>query len=157
MKKIIHFVESTVKMFVLAHKGTIRMNLPECIVLKNIEGLYSRKEKIIIGNNYLMMIISIFDEGGGWTKTVKRELLNPQSQGITGNRVEVDIQQNKVVIRDVCFDDDDTEDNAIEIDRQVLLDLINQWQDLVQKEAQEIVFTRHDDGSITVTGTFEKR
>lgn len=133
------------------------MKINESITLKNIEGFYWPNETFIINKKYLGMLVSIFDEGSSWTNAVQKELLNPNSRGITGNRVDIGIQKNMVIIKSVCFDGNEIEDNAIEIDKKVLLALINKWQQLAKKDAQEITLTHHEDGTISIEGSFEKQ
>ena len=94
----------------------------------------------------------VFNEGSSWTNGVQRNLLDPASGGITGNQIEVLIEQNKIIIQPQFEFADDPDEYAIEIDRNVLLQLINEWQELVAKKCQEITFTRHKDGSITLAG-----
>lgn len=131
------------------------MKIQESIVLKNYDGTYLQKEIIILNNKYLKMLISIFDEGRGWTEAVKRQLLDPQSRGIFGEGSSIDISGNKVIIEPQFVDN--PEDYAITIDRIVLLDLINQWQQLMEKKAPEIIFIRQDDGTITVSENTEMK
>lgn len=105
-------------------------------------------------DQYLEMLSGIFDEGRGWLESVKERLFIPSSRGIVGNKDEVIIDGDKITIQPQFTDT--PEEWAIEIDKKVLLDLINKWQELVQKDAREITFTRHEDGSITITGAFTK-
>lgn len=101
-------------------------------------------------DEYLGMLSYIFEDGSGWFEGVKRNLLNPNSKGVTGNRSDVTIKGDVVTIQPLYGDD--AEDYAIQINRHVLLELIDKWKMLYEKEANEIVFTRHDDGTITISG-----
>lgn len=99
-------------------------------------------------DTYLDKIAEIFDDGSSWTNWVKEELLNPESEGITGNKADVTIENNKVIIQPLFGDN--PEEYAIEIDRNLLLNLIDQWQQLVNKDVPEIYIVRHENGSIEI-------
>ncbi|MDR3550120.1 MAG: hypothetical protein P4L31_01805 [Candidatus Babeliales bacterium] len=103
-------------------------------------------------NSYLGMLTGIFDEGYSWTDAVKGELLDPHSTGICNDMIYITIKNNKVTIDSQPDMDNSPEDNAIEINRQILLAIINKWNELDAKGYQQITFTRHEDGSITLTG-----
>jgi len=91
----------------------------------------------------------IFDESKGWVQSVKRTLLDPQRHGILGNKSEVHKIDNTIQIMSQFGDN--PEEYAIEIDRDVLLKLIDKWQELYDKDSPEIYFIRHEDGTIEVT------
>ena len=108
-------------------------------------------------DEYLSMLVAIFTDGGSLDMVVKRELLNPEGRGATGNLTDVTIKGNTVIIQPAMFDvTDEPEEYAIEIDRDVLLDLINQWEDLKKKKAKEITFYRDEHNKITVEGAFDE-
>lgn len=107
-------------------------------------------------DKYLNMLADVFEDGSFWLECLMKELYDPSSRGIAGNRIRVKKKENDIVYVEPLFTDN-PEEWAIEIDRQVLLDLINQWKDLLRKRPQEIIFTRHDNGTITIAGTFDKK
>lgn len=100
-------------------------------------------------DNYLEMVCSIFDDGSYWTECTKKALLDPQSPGLFGNLVEFDIIDDVVRISPTLVDD--PEEYTIEIDRQVLLNLIEKWQELATKKVPTIYFIRYENGTIEVT------
>jgi len=123
----------------------------QTIVLKSIAcGMYRKKNSIKQDDTYLSRLINIFNESYSWTKVVVRELLDPHSTGINGNRTDVIINKDTVTIQPQFVDD--PEEYAIAINRQTLINLINQWEKLVDQECQEIAFTQHKNGSITLSG-----
>lgn len=79
------------------------------------------------------MLSAIFDEGSGWFEGVRKDLLDPNSRGVTGNRSDVTIKGDVVTIQPLYSEN--PEDWAIEIDRHVLLELIEKWKVLYDKEA----------------------
>ena len=101
-------------------------------------------------NSYLGAIADIFNDGSSWTECVKRYLLDPQSRGICNEHILLRFEGNLVTIEPRLVDN--PEELTIEIDRRVLLDLINQWQELVKQGYEHITFTREHDGTITLTG-----
>jgi len=121
------------------------------LTFKNFDGYYwpgGNSEKI---DGYLLTLADIFKEGSGWTEVVKNNLLDQDSSGINGNASEVIIEANNKVIIQPSSYIKNAEECAIEIDKQDLLNLINKWQELVAKECKEIIFTRHEDGSVTLS------
>lgn len=129
----------------------------ETLSMVNYDGRYRHDEPYLIlsvdflFNSYLGMLSGIFDEGSSWTKAVKRHLADPDSRGITGDMIDITIKDNKVII--AAEHVDDPEENAIEIDKQDLLDIINKWEELKAQNCQRITFTRHEDGTIAVAGS----
>lgn len=103
-------------------------------------------------DSYLNMLSEVFDEGANWIQSIQKELLKLDSQGITGNKTDVTIKGSKVIIEPLFTET--PKKWTVEIDRDVLLALIAKWQELAQKNAQEITFTHHEDGNITIEGTF---
>jgi len=103
-----------------------------------------------VQGSYLGILRGIFDQGPSWTDTIKKELLDPESTGVTGEKVDVTITNKQIIIAPELVEN--PEELAIEIDRQTLLDLLKQWEELTAQNYQRITFTRHEDGSITLTG-----
>jgi len=101
---------------------------------------------------YLKMLMRIFNEDSSWTSMIKTELMNPKSSGIYNNQTCVKIIEDTVTIKPRHNLNDTLEDFSIEIDKNVLLDLINKWEELTANECQRITFTRHEDGTITLSG-----
>jgi len=100
---------------------------------------------------YLSMIADIFNDGSEWTRAVKDSLLDQNSSGISGNVTDVTIENNKVIIEPSAYITPNS-NFSIEIDKQDLLNLINKWQELVARECKEIIFTRLEDGIVTLSG-----
>jgi len=117
------------------------------LIFKYNDGYYEEDKS---DDSYLTMLSEVFDEGSYWTNAIRHALQNPISEGATGNKTDVTIKGDKVIIEPLFAEN--PQEYAIEIDRQVLFDLINKWQELVAKKCQEITFTRHEDGSITLSG-----
>lgn len=112
---------------------------------------YYRKQRY--QDEYLGMLSYIFDDGSYWVEAVRQELLDSEGRGLFGNKSRVKIKGDIVTIQPLYAEC--PEDYAIQIDRNVLLRLINEWNELTEKRTKEIVFTRHDDGSITISGNDE--
>lgn len=109
--------------------------------------------KMQCDDKYLDMLTDAFDDSPYWIDCLMERLLNPLSKGVTGNRIDISFRENKVLIEPLYVDN--PEDYEIEIDRNVLIGLINQWQELVKKCSPCITFIRHDNGTITITDTIE--
>jgi len=127
-----------------------QQKIESILLIRIANGMYRQKESIIKGNNYLSMLIDVFNEDYNWTEVVKEELLDPSSRGISGNKCDIIIKSNKVIIEPQFVDN--PEDYAIDIDRDVLLSIIDTWEKLNAKQCQEITFTRHVNGTITLAG-----
>ena len=104
--------------------------------------------KVQYQDQYLGMLSYIFDDGSYWVEAVKQELLKSNSPGVTGNKTDVTFKGDEIKIEPLYAEC--PEDYAIKIDRNVLLRLIDEWQELTKKRTKEIVFTRHGDGTITI-------
>lgn len=117
--------------------------------LKNNKGFYQESFR---NDDYLSMLVDIFTDGGSFEECIQKELIKPDGKGCTGNKTDVTIKANKVIIEPLFTEN--PEKWSIEIDKDVLLTLISKWQELVQKDAQEITFTRHEDDNITIEGIF---
>jgi hypothetical protein len=100
-------------------------------------------------DNYLEMICNIFDDSFAWTKGVKEMLLDHESEGLIGNKTDIEKINNIIKISPLYADN--PEEYAIEIDRNQLLDLINKWELLANQKTPEIYLVRHEDGSIDMT------
>ena len=95
----------------------------------------------------------LFTDGGSGVEWIQRHLLNPESRGISGSLTEVVIKGQTVVLEPKFIDDEEEFDKlTVEIDRDVLLRLTNEWQDLVMKDAPEIFIGRKD-GELFVKDT----
>ncbi len=111
-------------------------------------GRYSIEQLPLQDNNkstkisYLKKLTGIFSDGYAWMKVVEDELLK-NNFGITGNWIDVIIQNDKVTI--------ELDEEEIEIDRQVLIDIIKKFDQLWKKNCPRITFTRYEDGTIDVT------
>jgi hypothetical protein len=112
--------------------------------------------KMQCDDKYLNRLTDVFDDSPFWIECLMKRLLDPLSKGVTGNRIRVKKRENDKVYIEFIFADN-PEESAIEIDRQILIDLINQWKDLLRKKPQEVIFTRHDDGTITIAGIFDEK
>ncbi|GAB4456745.1 MAG: hypothetical protein OHK0036_20490 [Bacteroidia bacterium] len=91
-------------------------------------------------DNYLSMLFDIFDDGSWLEEGVKRELLNPSSRGITGNKTSIYIEGEKIIISPLFSPNPD--EYAITIDRTKLLNLIDRWQEIMKLNPDEILFKR---------------
>ena len=108
-------------------------------------------------DGYLSMLTGIFTDVSTFDEDVKKALIAPNKTRVAGNLTDMIIKENKVIIQPAILDlTDEPEEYAIEIDRDVLLDLINQWEDLKKKKAKEITFYRDDNNKITVEGAFDE-
>jgi len=123
----------------------------EILILKNTEyGFYPDKKSSQTNDKYLIRLMHIFDDSATWTRLIREELLNQSSGGITGNKSEVIIEGNIVTIEPQFVDN--PEDYAIKIDRAALLQIIVEWEKLIDRNCQQITFTRYEDGTISIFG-----
>ena len=118
------------------------------IRLEKKKGIYFRKNK---AERLLEVLAILFTDGGYGVLWFKDELLNSESRGIYGELTHVSIQGKKVVLEPTLTDDpEEIEEYTIEIDRNVLLRLTSEWEDLTKKNAPEIFIARKD-GELFVT------
>ncbi len=125
--------------------------------MKKKMGHYRVEEPISISNeklfypNYLRTLIDIFNDGYSWAQCVKRHLLAPESKGVTGNWIDIQIQNDIISIEPTPLTVNDPEEYKIEIDRRALIEIITKWEKLADKDCVRITFTRYEDGTIDVT------
>jgi len=136
-----------------------RKNKMSKLIFKYIDGYYQEElERDGIGykqkstDAYLSMLAYIFNAGPDWLNGVKRNLLNPLSTGLCNDMTYIKIKKNIVIIDFHPVFYSGYKDCSIEIDKQILLDLINKWQELVAQKCKEITFHRHNDGMVTLSG-----
>ncbi len=84
---------------------------------------------------------------------IKRELLDTTSKGIVGNSLELIIENDEVIIAHINLPEEaDINLYAIKIKRNILLNLVYHWEELVTKKVPEIIFVQQDD-TIFLTDT----
>lgn len=120
------------------------------LIMKRLDNMYVSPHNESRKPNYLSTLSSIFNEGNSWTECVKNKLLDSNSKGISGNKTKVVIENNNVIIKPLFAEE--PEYWAIEIDRNILLKLIIEWQKLAAQGSREIAFTRNEDVIITIDG-----
>ena len=114
------------------------------------KGNYFRRNE---GGKLLGALAILFTDGGPGVSWFKEELLDPDSRGIYGSLTHVSIRGEKVILEPKFIEDEDEFDElTVEIDRNILLRLANEWQALVMKDAPEIFIVRKD-GELFVTDT----
>ncbi|HEV2600987.1 MAG TPA: hypothetical protein VGT41_01685 [Candidatus Babeliales bacterium] len=102
-------------------------------------------------NKQLNRLRDVFRDQGVDAEWVKRALLDPAGRGLFGEFTEISINGNTVTLTPTDISWDDPE-NFIEMDRNVLLGLTNDWQELVRAKAPEI-FIYEKNGELFVSDT----
>lgn len=126
------------------------------IVLQNWHGHYVlRDSQFTNENNHLTMIADALCDGGmGPSYWIRGELLDPESRGVTGNATDITIKENQVFIQPLYGED--PLQYRIEIDRQTLLKVIDDWEEIVKKKPDEIIMSQDEKGIIAFEGIFNK-
>jgi hypothetical protein len=106
-------------------------------------------------NNSDEMWVLSLPFGDGAVDFVKEILTNPTSRGGGGNNFDIVVMENnpnKIII----YDSLGNRENPLHIiiDRQVMLNLVDQWLILKKQEADEIIIEQHDNGKFSVRGVF---
>ena len=89
-------------------------------------------------NPLIDRLATLFKDHGTDVKWILEELTDPQSRGITGSASRIKIRGDKVILEPSSTMEENPEDYAIEIDRDILIRLATEWQDLVRREVPEI-------------------
>jgi hypothetical protein len=72
--------------------------------------------------------------------------LNPHDRGLPGELVFSFVEGQYIILEPTLTEDPEILDEyTVEIDRDILLRLANEWQDLVRKKASEIFIVRKGD------------
>ena len=134
----------------------IHMNdkIKNYIKMERNQGSYFQRND---GNSILEALAILFDDHGSSANWFIEELLDPNSRGISGEWMRLKFKGDKVVVTPTELmypreKPEDPEDYAIEIDRDVLLRLANEWQNLVRQKAPVIFIVQRDD-ELFVTDT----
>jgi len=90
----------------------------------------------------LSMLALIFEESSGFLDSLIEEMNISNRRGFAGNKVRVYFENNKIKI--MFSYDEDPEEYAFIIDKELLIKIIRVWQKLVKQEPQEI--TIYQDG-----------
>lgn len=109
-------------------------------IIKKDEDVY-KSTKVISNSAYLDMLTTVFTDRLSFAKDIKNELVNPTSQGRTGNEIDVDIDNSQVTIC-YCFSD-----YCIVIDRQKLIKIMEKGITLMEAGAEYIVLIQQDENS----------
>ena len=119
------------------------------VCLEYARGTYSRKNHSF--DRLVDTLPILFRDHGLGVEWIQRHLLNPESRGIYGSLTHVSIRGQIVVLEPTLTDDEEELDEyTVKIDRDVLLRLTYEWQDLVRKKVPEIFIGRKD-GELFVT------
>lgn len=114
------------------------------IRLEYTDGFYSRKNYSY--DKHIEALETLFNDHGSGVSWIQRHLLDPDSRGIYGELTHVSKRGQTVVLEPTLTDDpEELDEYTVEIDRDVLLRLTNEWQALVRKKAPEIFIVRKDD------------
>jgi hypothetical protein len=120
---------------------------------KLIRGGYS---KIEFNSEYLSGIMSLLTDHGTSAKWLLPYLENRYSENFSCNLSEVIFaEDNKVYIEPLYMDNPEKYRDII--DRDILLNLVYAWQDMIYKDPEEIYIEQDATGNITVRGVFEKK
>jgi len=121
------------------------------IILERGKNIYHKK---LYDNELLSSIVEIFLDGCSLWEYIRTRLHTPGSRGVTGNGVEVIFEGTQVIIGPIWFEGlQDPEEYAVAIDRDVLLRLIDRWEEVIKDRPEFITFTIEDDGEISVVGS----
>jgi len=99
----------------------------------------------------LSILVSPFVDGALRMRNIKKELLDPQSRGISGNKTDILIEEDFVTIGPTPPSEYD--EDYITIERKLFLRLVNTWEKLVNLNVQEIIIEKIND-EITMRGNF---
>jgi hypothetical protein len=87
---------------------------------------------------------------------IRNYLCDPNFKRTTGNNYGVIIEEedtSKVVIFDI-FDDDLDNPLSITLDRNVMINLLEQFEKLEEQQADEIIIEQDDNGKFSIRGVF---
>jgi len=119
------------------------------ITLKRINNLYV---KDLCNDEYLELLSDIFLDRSDLEKTIKKRLFISGSSGAGGNRTDVTFEGNVVIIAPMW--EENGQDYSISVDRDVLLRLIDRWEQVIKDTPEFITLTLEGDGEISVVGSY---
>ncbi|HEV2601227.1 MAG TPA: hypothetical protein VGT41_02930 [Candidatus Babeliales bacterium] len=106
-------------------------------------GLYWGKNHTT--NEYVDTLSILFNDQGSDAEWVKEALLNSTGRGMSGEYTRILVKGDKVILKPTSILYDEPEEHIIEMDRNVLLRLTNDWQALVKAKAPEIFIYEKDE------------
>ena len=123
------------------------------IRLKQNRGFWDSQEY----NSYLLRVfVFIFQESSDFLNSLIGYMSDPQYTGFGGNAANVSFKNNYVKI--MWFYDDDPDENAFVVEKDLLIKIIRAWQQLVKQAPKEITICQEGDTFILegVLGDGEK-
>ena len=96
-----------------------------------------------------------YDFCGNWARDLLREnIMGPEARGCSGNCSDVEIKGERAIVSYQFTPEDREEIDILEVDRNHLVEIINKWQDLSDRDAKEII-VRRDGERFEIEGVFE--
>lgn len=90
----------------------------------------------------------MFEEGNKYVSRIKKNASEGKSGKFPGNASLVVLDEERAYIQPLYGDDAD--EFCMEITRQALIKLINDWEELLKKQPEEIILIRDENGNFTV-------
>lgn len=110
------------------------------ILKKDRDAYYSTD--VVSNDDYSYILMRIFTDGLSFIKDIKENLENPYGRGLSGNEMDIDINNSDVTINYLY-----AEDEYIIINRQELMKILDKVIELIEASAQYIALIRENENS----------
>lgn len=117
----------------------------EEIILKKMNEFYWPISTI---NKTISSLAWMFEEGNRYVSRIKKNASDGKSGKFPGNASLVVLEKERAYIQPLYGDDAD--EFCVEIDRQALIKLIDDWEELLKKQPEEIILIRDENGNVTI-------
>jgi hypothetical protein len=116
----------------------------------NRNGLYCTNN--YVRDTVIDAIANLFTDHCNEVRWFTDLLTSPDAKGISGNMSRVKIQGNIVIIKPAAIGSEIFEDEIVEMDRNTLLELAQDWEVLVERNPSKIYIYRKD-GRLFISDT----
>lgn len=110
------------------------------VKIKLIDNSYKRIEKNDEDLSFIYSLLTDFSTNTDW---LKRRLINPTSKGATGNSIHASFVKDEVFIDPLYCDE--PEEYRVIVKRDVLLNIVDTWEELTEKGVPEIWLIKDKD------------
>lgn len=117
----------------------------EKIILKKMNSFYWPTATL---NKTISSLAWMFEEGNRYVSRIKKNASEGKSGKFPGNASLVVLDKEKAYIQPLYGEDAD--EFCMEIARQALIKLINDWEELLKKQPEEVILIRDENGNFTV-------
>jgi hypothetical protein len=121
--------------------------IQEIMILQKTELGYWPKSNNM-PDDLLSSLWSVLDEGKHYMNQIKKQIFNNKVGKFPGNSSLVILEKEKAYIQPLYGEDAD--EYRLEMEKDNLLEVLNEWEELMKKQPQEIILMINKKGLVTI-------